>query len=150
MQTFTSIHAYHISLLSSALRMRVLKNQICSTKLSTLMSAEPISTCHLRSSDERSKHTFVDRMHIVPRCKILSAIVMVVADNVAREFPVVSRICGPCPIFINLILAADQTTPPTRISCQNPRTDNHGIFTPQTAVGVISCLDRSAQQLPWS
>jgi len=75
---------------------------------------------------------------------------MVVADDVAREFPVVSRICGPCPIFVNLVLAADQTTALTRISCQSPRTDNYGIFTTlQTAVGVISCLDRPAQQLPW-
>src|SRR5712691_5430482 len=89
-------------------------------------------------------------MDVVPRCEIASGIVMVVADDVAREFPVVSRICGPRPIFVNLILAANQTTAPTRISCHSPRADNYGIFTLQTTVGVISCLDRPAQQVPWS
>ena len=89
-------------------------------------------------------------MDVVPRCEIVSTIVMVVADDVAREFPVVSRICGPCPMFVNLVLEADQTTALTRISCRSTRTDDYGIFTLQTAVGVISCLDRSAQQLPWS
>jgi len=84
-------------------------------------------------------------MDVVPRCEVVSGIVVVVADDVAREFPVVFRIYGPCPILLNLILAADQTTPPTRISRQSPGTDNYSIFTLQTAVGVISCLDRSAQ-----
>ena len=89
-------------------------------------------------------------MDVVPRCEIGSGIVVVVANDVAREFPIVSRIWDPRPIFVSLVLGADQTTAPTRISCHSPRTDEYGILTLQTAVGVISCLDSSAQQPPSS
>ena len=106
-ETFNSVHICHIFLLSSALRISVLKNRIISTKLSTLMSAGPISTCHPRNSDERSKqnvkHTFVDRMDIVRRRTSVCPILVIVSDDVAREIPVISRICGPHPIYVNLV-----------------------------------------------
>ena len=128
--------------------MSVLKNLIISTKLSTLMSVELISTCHPRNSDKRSKRTFVDRMDIVRH------ILVIVSDDVAREFPVISRICGPRPIYVNLTLTADLTTAstsaPTSISCHDTRTDEYVILTLQTPVRVIRRLDRSAQQLPRS
>jgi hypothetical protein len=54
----------HIPLLSSALRISVVKNLIISTKLLAGMSAKPISVCNL-NSEEEYKHTLVDGMYVV-------------------------------------------------------------------------------------
>ncbi len=105
-----------------------MKNLIISTKLSTLRSAELISTCHL-NSDERSKRTFVDCMDIVRQCNMFPPVLMVVPDDVAREFPIVPCICEARPIYVNFALTAGQTTTPTSISGHDPRTHEYVIFT---------------------
>ena len=86
----------HIFLLSSALRISVEKNLIISTKLLAGMPAKLISSRKLNSKEE-SKLTLVDSMNIVWQCVTLSPVLMVVPDNVAREVPIVLRICESCP-----------------------------------------------------
>jgi hypothetical protein len=86
----------YIFLLSSALRINVEKNLIISTKLFAGMSARLISTCN-PISEEGSEHTLVDGMDPVRQCATVSPILVVVPDDVAREVPIVPRICGPRP-----------------------------------------------------
>jgi hypothetical protein len=93
----TVVFSIYISLLSSALRISVEKNLIISTKLLAGMSAKLISTWN-PSYEEGSKHTLVDGMNSAESVHIW-AIKVVVPDNVAREVPIVLRICSPHPYF---------------------------------------------------
>ena len=88
--TERSIYIY-ILLLSSALRISVVKNLIISTKLSAGMSAKLISNPESKLKRGISKHTLVDVMDAVRCSEALSSIMMVVPDNVTREVPIVSR-----------------------------------------------------------
>ena len=54
----------HISLLSSALRINVVKNLIISTKLLAGTSTKLISIYN-PNSEEESKHTLVDGMYVI-------------------------------------------------------------------------------------
>lgn len=64
MRHMNTMGRIHISLLSSALRINVVKNLIISTKLLADMSAKPISICS-PNFEEVSKHTLVDGMYVV-------------------------------------------------------------------------------------
>ena len=92
----------HISLLSSALRISVVKNLIISTKLLAGMSAKPISICN-PNSEEESKHTLVDSMYMVWQFATVPPVLVVVPDNVTREVPVMLRICGQRPTLSSLL-----------------------------------------------
>jgi hypothetical protein len=78
------------------------KNLIISTKLLAGMPTKPISVCS-PNSEEESKHTLVDGMYIVWQRATVPPVLVVVPDNVAREVPVILRICEQRPTLSRLL-----------------------------------------------
>jgi len=64
-------------------------------------------------------------MNIVRQRMGVSPVLVIVPDNVAREVPIVPRVCRP--INVNLPLAADWRSTPTRISGHDPRADKYSV-----------------------
>jgi hypothetical protein len=70
---------------------------------------------------------------------------VVVPDYVAREVPVILRICEQRPTLSKIVLNAEWTSTPTRVSGHDPRTYEYVIRTVKISVSIESCFDRPAQ-----
>ena len=70
----------------------------------------------------RSKLTFIDHMDIVRLTSKVYRAQVDIPVNIAREIPIMPRICGPRPMYVNPC-SQDKGKRPTGISSQNPRSN---------------------------